>query len=49
MSPQEVTEMLKESLEQESRMKKCVEKVVNGHGKRNRRSNQKPEPKTNNS
>ena len=46
MSPTEVKEMLKESLEQETRMKKCVEKVKNGHGKRNGRSNQEPEPKT---
>ncbi len=49
MSPTEVKEMLKESLEREATMKKCVDKVVNGHGKRNRRSNQKPDPKTNNS
>ncbi len=42
MSPQEVTEMLKESLERETYMKKCVEKVKQ-NGKRSKTARQKSE------
>ncbi len=42
MSPQEVTEMLKESLEREQTMKKCVEKVKQ-NGKRSKTARKEPE------
>ena len=42
MSPQEVTEMLKESLERETIMKKCVEKVKQ-NGKRSKTARKESE------
>ena len=42
MSPQEVTEMLKDSLEREQTMKKCVEKVKQ-NGKRSKTARKEPE------
>jgi len=49
MNGQELTEMLKQSLEREDLLKKVVEKVKNGHGKRDKRDKRtlgEPRPAT---
>ncbi len=46
MSPQEVSEMLKESLEREQTMKKCVEKVKQ-NGKRSKTARKESERTSN--
>ncbi len=46
MNGEEITQMLKESLEREQTMKKCVEKVKQ-NGKRSKTARQKPERPSN--